>query len=69
MLLFLALTSYEGRKKIVTDFDESQLVGYELRISNARHEENLPDSTVTEEDLTLIMTFLRYKERNKPVDR
>ncbi len=55
----------EKRKVLVPDFKESQLKGYELRIANAKHESNLPDSLVTEEELSIIMNFLRYKTRNK----
>lgn len=51
-------------KLIIPDFKEEQLKGYELRITNARHESSLPDSLVTEEELGLIMTFLRYKKKN-----
>lgn len=51
-------------KKIVPDFREDQLKGYELRIANSRHESELSDSLVTEEELGIIMTFLRYKKRN-----
>lgn len=58
-------TSYKGRKKIVPDFDDDQLTGYTLRESNMRHTESLPDSLVSEEDLIIIMTFLRYKTRNE----
>lgn len=52
------------KKVIVPDFKEAQLRGYELRVANAKHERNLPDSLVTEEELSIIMTFLRYKKRN-----
>jgi hypothetical protein len=54
------------KKVIVPDFKEAQLRGYELRVANAKHESNLPDSLVTEEELSIIMTFLRYKKRNDP---
>jgi len=50
-----------GRKTIIPDFDEVALQGYALRISNSKHEENMPDSLVSEEELVLISTFLRYK--------
>jgi hypothetical protein len=52
-----------GRKKMAPDFSENQLKGYALRISNRKHESNLPDSLVSEEDLITIMTFLRYKKK------
>jgi mono/diheme cytochrome c family protein len=51
-------------KTVIPDFNEEDLKGYALRISNARHEQNMPDSLVTEEDLGIIMTFLRYKKKS-----
>lgn len=54
----------KNRKQIIPDFKEDQLKGYELRIVNKKHESSLPDSLVTEEELGLIMTFLRYKKKN-----
>ncbi len=56
-------TKKNGRVRI-PDFNEDQLTGYTLRISNARHETNLPDSLVSEEELVSIMTFLKYKRKN-----
>lgn len=52
----------KGRKKTVPDFRQEQLIGYGLRIANARHESSLPDTLVSEEDLGLIMNFLTYKQ-------
>ncbi len=57
-------TTIIARKKIVPDFKQEQLKGYELRIANAQHESNMPDSLVTEEELGIIMTFLMYKKKN-----
>ncbi len=57
-------TKVTGRQILVPDFKEEQLKGYELRISNAKHASSLPDEKVTEEELGLIMTFLRYKKPN-----
>ncbi len=54
----------KGKKNPVPDFREDQLRGYELRVANAKHESTLPDTLVTEEDLSVIMIFLRYKEKN-----
>jgi hypothetical protein len=59
-------TTYVKRKKIVPDFTEDQLRGYELRLTNKKHQAELTDSVVSEEELSVIMTFLRYKTRNKP---
>jgi hypothetical protein len=53
------------RKVIIPDWSAEQLSGYTLRISNKRHEENMPDSLVSEEELGTIMTFLSYKKKNK----
>ena len=59
-------TTYVKRKKIVPDFSEDQLRGYELRLTNKKHQAELTDSVVSEEELGVIMTFLRYKTRNNP---
>ncbi len=58
-------TIKEKKRVIIPDFREEQLKGYELRITNAKHEASLPDTLVTEEELGLIMTFLRYKKPNE----
>ncbi len=55
-------TQKKGRKLILPTFKESQLKGYELRVANAKHESSLPDEKVSEEELALIMSFLRYKK-------
>ena len=57
-------TKQDGRKLIVPDFTEEQLVNYELRVSNDEHLENMPETKVTEDELVLIMTYLRYKKKN-----
>jgi hypothetical protein len=56
----------KGRKEIIPDFTPDQLKGYEIRISNAQHEENMPDEKVTAEELGLISTFLLYKKKSDP---
>ena len=53
-----------GGKAIIPDFKTEDLRGYALRVSNARHEANMPDSLVSEEELGIIMTFLQYKVKN-----
>ncbi len=58
----------KGRKEIVPDFKPEQLLGYSLRVSNAQHEKNMPDTLVTEEELGIIMTFLNYKKKNPVSD-
>lgn len=57
-------TTKKGRKKVVPDFKPEQLRGYALRVANAEHESQMPDSLVSEEDLGIIMTFLSYKKKN-----
>ena len=51
-------------KKVIPDFTAAQLVGYGIRLTNTRHESTLTDTTVSEEELGLIMTFLSYKKKN-----
>jgi mono/diheme cytochrome c family protein len=58
-------TSRIHGKNIIPDFKPEQLKGYELRHINSRHENNLNDTTVTAEELGIIMTFLTYKKKNK----
>ncbi len=53
-----------GGKELIPDFDAEQLKGYEIRVANAQHEENMPDEKVTAEELGLISTFLMYKKKN-----
>lgn len=54
----------QKRKTIIPDFSPAQLQGYELRVSNAQHETNMPDEKVTAEELILISTFLTYKQKS-----
>jgi len=58
-------TKNEKRKQIIPDFKPEQLSGYALRAQNKQHEINLPDSTLTQEELGIIITFLTYKKKNK----
>ena len=51
-------------KEIIPDFSPEQLRGYELRVSNRRHEAQLPDSLISEQELGEVMVFLSYKKRN-----
>ena len=59
----------KGRKELIPDFSSEQLKGYELRVANSQHEENMPDEKVTAEELGLISTFLLYKKKNSPSGR
>lgn len=54
----------KGRKEFIPDFSPEELKGYELRVSNGQHEENMPDEKVTAEELGLISTFLLYKRKS-----
>lgn len=55
------------RKELIPDFKPEQLTGYTLRVGNAQHEKNMPDTLVTEEELGIIMIFLGYKKKNNPL--
>lgn len=52
------------RKKIVPDFEQGFLAKYALRMSNPQHEEQLPETKVTPEELAEICTFLAYKTKS-----
>ena len=52
-------------KTIIPDWNQAQLVGYELRVLNPKHESGIPEEAVSAEDLGYIMTFLNYKKKNK----
>ena len=51
-------------KAIIPDWTSAQLVGYELRVLNPKHEGGIPEETVSAEELGQIMTFLTYKKKN-----
>lgn len=52
------------RREIIPDFSAEQLIGYELRVTNAEHESGIPETTVSTEELGYIMTFLSYKKKS-----
>ena len=56
----------EGGKTIIPDWTPAQLVGYELRVLNPKHEAGIPEEQVSAEELGYIMTFLTYKKKNAP---
>jgi len=58
-------TTKKRGKEIIPDFNPDQLANYELRFANSQHEENLTESKMTEDELVLVITFLRYKKKNK----
>ncbi|GAA4457372.1 cytochrome c [Rurimicrobium arvi] len=51
-------------KTIIPDFTEEKMNGYAIRVANRTHEEHMPDSLVSAEDLGLISTFFLYKKKN-----
>ena len=51
-------------KTIIPDWTPAQLVGYELRVLNSKHESGIPEENVTAEELGQIMTFLTYKKKS-----
>ncbi len=53
------------KKEFIPDFTPGELVGYELRVLNPKHENDMPEERVSAEELGLIMTFLTYKKKNK----
>ncbi|MBC7425472.1 MAG: hypothetical protein H7321_02960 [Bacteroidia bacterium] len=52
-------------KEIIPDFNALQLETYQIRITNETHENNLTETKVTAEELSLILTFLAYKKKNE----
>jgi hypothetical protein len=57
-------TSKKLGREIIPDFSDAQLQGYALRIANKQHENNLPDSLISEVDFGDIMLFLKYKKKS-----
>jgi hypothetical protein len=51
-------------KEVIPDFTPDQISNYELRFLNPKHESEIPETTVSPEELSLIMTFLTYKIKN-----
>ena len=56
----------EHGKTIIPDWTSTQLVGYELRVLNPKHEAGIPEEQVSAEELGYIMTFLTYKKKKTP---
>jgi len=48
----------------VPDFSQEQLISYEFRVKNQKHEANLTEEVLNPEDLGAIITFLTYKKKN-----
>lgn len=53
------------RKEIYPDFSSEELSGYNLRVLNPLHINELTEQTLTEEELAIIKTFLAYKKKNR----
>ena len=58
-------TVVSKRRSVIPDFTQQQLCNYELRVKNPDHESAMPETTVTAEELGLIITFLTYKPKNR----
>jgi hypothetical protein len=52
----------ESKKSIIPDFLPEQLISYELRVKNPKHENDLPETNISAEELGHIMP-LTYKKR------
>lgn len=57
----------DRKKEIIPDFTSEQLVGYELRVINTEHENQIPETSLTTEELGYIITFLSYKKKSGKV--
>ncbi len=55
------------RKLVIPDFTREQMIAYEIRVSNPKHESEIPETVLTAEELGLITTFLEYKKKNSPL--
>jgi cytochrome c5 len=51
-------------KLVIPNFTTEQLGAYSIRVANAQHEDNVSESTVSAEDLTLITTYLTYRKKD-----
>ncbi len=52
------------RKMVIPDFTSDQLNGYDMRMANNEHQNNLRPAQVTTEELGYIISFLSYKTRS-----
>jgi hypothetical protein len=53
-------------KGAIPDFTVEQLEAYQIRVSNAKHETELQENSLTAEELSLITVFFTYKKKSKP---
>lgn len=54
-----------GKKQIIPDFTPAQMAKYEMRFTTPEHQSSIPETKVTQEEMDLVMTFLKYKAKNK----
>jgi cytochrome c peroxidase len=54
----------EGRKEIIPDFSLPQLLDYEMRIGYPEHQDRLNDTKITDEEMSKIILFLRFKKNS-----
>ncbi|MFM6984379.1 MAG: hypothetical protein ACKOXF_09610 [Chitinophagaceae bacterium] len=52
------------KKLTIPDFSAEQLSNYEFRFANKKHEEQLSESQLSQDELVQIITFLTYKKKN-----
>lgn len=52
-------------KEVIPDFSPEQLSNYEFRFANKKHEDNLNETQLTQDELVCIIAFLTYKKKNK----
>ena len=52
------------RKMAIPDFSLEKLLGYDIRMENKEHSNNLTGTQVTTEELGYIISFLTYKKKN-----
>ena len=63
--LYCASCHNQGKyKNIIPDFNSSQLSSYVIRLSNSKHDGTLTEEKIPDEELDLIITFLRFKKEN-----
>lgn len=49
-------------KEVIPSFSSEQLSNYEFRFRNKKHEDNLTESKLSQDELIMIITFLTYKK-------
>ncbi|MBC7426587.1 MAG: hypothetical protein H7321_08640 [Bacteroidia bacterium] len=52
------------KKTVIPDFTTEQLQGYDMRLANTEHQNNLNGTQVTTEELGYIISFLTYKKKS-----